>query len=340
MEEKMFRGVIFDMKGVIIKSEPQMQEKSQKYCPYPVDTKGYQEVYGIKNLIKSLFQNGIELAIASSSPESEICAVVERLGIAKYFTKLVSGETVQNPKPAPDIFEKALEEMELNSEECIVMEDSGDGIKAGVAAGMPVIGFYNPDSGNQDLSQAAMVVEGLEEVDYQFVKRVYQRVHKLPWRIVCTSRCIVRESIPEDYEAVSSIYNMEGKEYLDFVESYEQFCHYIVNRYPFYEYGMWTVLDKDSGMVIGRVGLEEREVEGEVYTELGYMIHYLYRRKGIGFEVCQAVLEYAKNILYIEQIYLFVHPQNTASKKLAEKLGFVKEESETGQGWERWRKLY
>lgn len=180
MEEKMFRGVIFDMDGVIINSEAQIKEKLQEYPQYLIDTKGYQEVPGIKNLIKSLYQNGIRLAITSSAPELEISAVIETLGIAKYFTKLVSGKTVSNSKPAPDIYKKALAELELNSEECIVIEDSGNGIKAGIAAGMPVIGFYNPDCGNQDLSQASMVVEGFEEVDYQFVKRVYERAHKLP----------------------------------------------------------------------------------------------------------------------------------------------------------------
>lgn len=120
------------------------------------------------------------------------------------------------------------------------------------------------------------------------------------------------------------------------MESYEQFCQYIVHRYPFYGYGMWTILDKSTGMVIGRAGLEEREVDGEIYTELGYMIHYLYRRKGIAFEVCQAILEYAKNALYLEKIHLFVHPDNTASKRLAEKLGFVKEEIDATKTYERW----
>lgn len=120
------------------------------------------------------------------------------------------------------------------------------------------------------------------------------------------------------------------------MESYEQFCYYIVNRYPFYDYGMWTILDKSTGMVIGRAGLEEREVDGEVYTELGYMIHHLYRRKGIAFEVCQAILEYAKTILYLEEIHLFVHVGNTASKRLAQKLGFVKEEIDATKTYERW----
>lgn len=223
-----FRGVIFDMDGVIINSEPQhyeayvmlceqygkvfpyeeykqfigsthakvceymmehmniplpedeMQKILRKNRQYLIDTKGYEEVKGIREFIKSLYDNNITLAIASSSPEKEIKAVVETLGIDKYFTKLVSGESVAHPKPAPDVFLKAVEALGLTTEECIVIEDSGNGIKAAVAAKMPVIGFYNPDSGNQDLSQAAIVVEGFEEVDYTFAKQVYERAHHLP----------------------------------------------------------------------------------------------------------------------------------------------------------------
>lgn len=224
----MLKGVIFDMDGVIINSEPQhyeayvmfckdygvefpydeykgfigsthakvcqymkehfqipvtedkMQEKLREYREYLIETKGYEEIAGIKELIKDLHQNGMKLAIASSSPEKEIQKVVETLGIALYFTKLVSGETVEHPKPAPDVFLKAMRELELSQDECIIIEDSGNGVKAAKAAGIPAIGFYNPDSGEQDLSQASIVVEGFEEVDYDFVEKTYQRAHSIP----------------------------------------------------------------------------------------------------------------------------------------------------------------
>lgn len=228
LDSKMLKGVIFDMDGVIINSEPQhyeayvmlckdygvelpyeiykgfiggthatvceylkkdlgiplpeeeMQEILRKNRQYLIDTKGYEEIPGIRELIQSLHSHGIRLAIASSSPEKEIQAVVESLGIEKYFEKLVSGETVEHPKPAPDVFLKAVKALDLSVDECIIIEDSGNGVKASVAAGVPVIGFYNPDSGNQDLSKANIVVEGFEEIDFDFVEKVYQRAYKIP----------------------------------------------------------------------------------------------------------------------------------------------------------------
>lgn len=129
----------------------------------------------------------------------------------------------------------------------------------------------------------------------------------------------------------------------DYETEKEKLSTYIENRYPFYGYGMWTVVDKETGKVIGRAGIEERTIDEEDTTELGYMLHYLYRRNGIGFEICQGILEYAKNILYIEEIHGYTHKDNKASKKLLEKLGFQVQ----GEIRERdmileqyWRKLY
>lgn len=133
----------------------------------------------------------------------------------------------------------------------------------------------------------------------------------------------MRESIAQDYESFSSIYSMEGMEYVEPLESYEQFLSYLVNRYPFYGYGMWTITEKETGRVIGRAGLEEREVEGSVYTELGYLLSEGMRGRGIAYQVGKAILDYAKEVLYIEEIHVFIHPKNTPSKKLAEKLGFL-----------------
>ena len=133
----------------------------------------------------------------------------------------------------------------------------------------------------------------------------------------------------EDLEEFYDLYNSPGMEYIESLDDYkteqEKLWSYIHNRYPFYGYGMWTVLDKATGKVIGRAGIEERTVGEQDMTELGYMLHYIYRRNGIGFEICQAILEYAKTTLYIEEIHAYTHKENQASQKLLEKLGFYSE---------------
>lgn len=157
-----------------------IREKIRENIAYLIKTEGYEEIKGIKSLIQDLHRNHYKLAVASSSPQKEIQAVVDFLGIQDCFEKLISGESVTHPKPSPEIFEKAMKELGVTKDECVIIEDSSNGVNAGCSAGVPVLGFYNPDSGNQDLSRAVMVVEGFEEVDADFIKKVYQRAHKLP----------------------------------------------------------------------------------------------------------------------------------------------------------------
>ncbi|MBQ2801568.1 MAG: GNAT family N-acetyltransferase [Lachnospiraceae bacterium] len=130
----------------------------------------------------------------------------------------------------------------------------------------------------------------------------------------------------EDLEEFYKLYGSPGMEFIEPLADYEteqeKLWSYIHNRYPFYGYGMWTVLDKTTGKVIGRAGIEERTIGERDMTELGYMLHYSYRRNGIGFEICQAILEYAKTTLYIEEIHAYTHRGNEASQRLLKKLGF------------------
>ena len=79
------------------------------------------------------------------------------------YTVIVSGEQVENPKPAPDTFLAVSEKLGIAPEECVVIEDSENGSRAARAAGMYCLGFDNPNSGNQDLSAA-------DEIFYPFTE--------------------------------------------------------------------------------------------------------------------------------------------------------------------------
>ena len=120
---------------------------------------------GIKNLLENLAAKNIPMAIASSSSPQLIREFIKRLEIEKYFTALVSGHEVKQSKPAPDIYLKAAELVKIAPAECVVLEDSRNGILAGKAAGMYCIGFRSPHSGNQDFSKADVIVNKISEID-------------------------------------------------------------------------------------------------------------------------------------------------------------------------------
>lgn len=131
-----------------------VEEEKQKI----IQRDGYRPIDGIIPLIHTLYQKGLRLAIASSSSISNIQAVADALEISEYFEIMISGSMVKNPKPAPDIFLKAVNLLNTLPQECVVIEDSHFGVQAAKTAGIRCIGFVNPHSGNQDLSKADLQV--------------------------------------------------------------------------------------------------------------------------------------------------------------------------------------
>lgn len=124
-------------------------------------------IEGIRELIRSLKQHGVKIAIASSSPMSFIQEVVQKFGIAQEFDLIMSGEEVERGKPAPDIYLEAARRLVAQPDQCIVLEDSGNGVAAAKSAGMKCIGFMNPNSGHQDLSQADFNVTSIRDIGVQ-----------------------------------------------------------------------------------------------------------------------------------------------------------------------------
>ena len=110
----------------------------------------------MKSMFKRLFHLSL---VASSSSKSTIHLIIEKLRLSTYFQFLVSGTEVANGKPHPDIFLKAAQLHNVSPENCIVIEDSQNGIMGAKRAGMTCVGFRNPGSGQQDLSEADIVID-------------------------------------------------------------------------------------------------------------------------------------------------------------------------------------
>lgn len=98
---------------------------------------------GVREILHFLKEKGIPAAVASSSSTEQIEANLRKSGIRDTFASVVSGTEVKAGKPAPDIFLCAAERIGCRPEECVVFEDSENGIRAGHAAGC--ITFMIPD---------------------------------------------------------------------------------------------------------------------------------------------------------------------------------------------------
>lgn len=97
------------------------------------------EKAGMRQILNYFQENGVKMAVASSSAPEVIASNLGRLDVLKYFTAVVSGHQVAKGKPAPDIFLLAAQKLELAPKDCYVFEDSGNGIRAGAAAGCRTI---------------------------------------------------------------------------------------------------------------------------------------------------------------------------------------------------------
>ena len=93
----------------------------------------------IVTLLQWIRRQGLKAAVASSTRSDIVERYLEGAGIRKYFSVIVGGEMVERSKPEPDIFLKAAHLCGLKPEQAVVLEDSEHGVRAAVAAGIPVI---------------------------------------------------------------------------------------------------------------------------------------------------------------------------------------------------------
>ncbi|MBW6410645.1 HAD family hydrolase [Clostridium weizhouense] len=147
-----------------------IKDKSLKICPK--DTVNYHKQYvmkhmeglelvpikNVKEFINDIKEKNIKIALASSSTKALINLILNKLEIRNLFDVIVSGEEVKQSKPNPEIFLKAAKFLNVDPSDCIVIEDSSNGVRAAKKAGMKCIGFLNPGSGNQCLEEADIII--------------------------------------------------------------------------------------------------------------------------------------------------------------------------------------
>ena len=214
------KGVIFDMDGVIIDSEPihiKLERELLEECGGDYSKITHADFMGttdaemwgtfkeqfkielsvgelinikrerfIENLgqiplvdnvlafMASLQSIGCKLGLASSNNESAVEAVKNKFGLEKYINVFINGEAVTKGKPHPEIFLTAAKQMGLKPEDCLVIEDTKNGVLAAKAAGMKCVGFQNKNSGEQDLSEADLIVSSYKELTIEELKDLFK----------------------------------------------------------------------------------------------------------------------------------------------------------------------
>lgn len=115
------------------------------------------------NLLKKLKTGNCRIALASSSSRNVIKKTLSTFALEKYFEYTISSDDVENGKPFPDVFLLAAQCLKINPQNCIVIEDSVNGVKAGKAAGMTVIAVPNAFTESFNFSEADYILKSLDE---------------------------------------------------------------------------------------------------------------------------------------------------------------------------------
>jgi HAD superfamily hydrolase (TIGR01509 family) len=126
---------------------------------------------GVKRLLKEAREQGIRLAIATtSSPENVTTLLEQNLGAEspEWFDVIAAGDIVPQKKPAPDIYFHVLEALNLPAQACVAIEDSQQGLTAAALAGIPTIVTVNSYTKHHHFQEASLVISHLGEPDHPF----------------------------------------------------------------------------------------------------------------------------------------------------------------------------
>ncbi len=123
---------------------------------------------GVERLLQEARARGLRLAIATTTTPENVTALLEHtLGRESidWFEVIAAGDIVPAKKPAPDIYDYALEHMQLDADSCLAFEDSGNGILSSGAAGLATIVTVNGYTTEHDFSDAILVLDHMGDED-------------------------------------------------------------------------------------------------------------------------------------------------------------------------------
>lgn len=121
---------------------------------------------GIARIVHEAHDAGWRLAVASTSAEASVRAVLEHVvgaDAAAWFA-VFAGDVVPRKKPAPDVYELAVRELDVTAGDCIVVEDSANGLRAAVGAGLCTVVTVSSYTTDEDFTGAALVVDSLGDM--------------------------------------------------------------------------------------------------------------------------------------------------------------------------------
>lgn len=137
---------------------------------------------GVTRIIGEALDAGWTLAVASTSAEPSVRAVLEHVAPerAGEFAAVLAGDVVPRKKPAPDVYELALERLGASPQEALVVEDSRNGLEAATGAGLRCVVTVSGYTADEDFTEAVLVVSSLGDPDGEHTRVLANRSRAAP----------------------------------------------------------------------------------------------------------------------------------------------------------------
>jgi HAD superfamily hydrolase (TIGR01509 family) len=129
-------------------------------------------VPGLVPLLEELKRKEFLLALASSSPLRVINFVLDKFSLGEFFSVVVSGDSVELGKPHPDIYLHTTKKLGVPPEECLVIEDSINGVKSAKKAGMTCIAIPDKRLNQEEFQTADLIIDSLDKISAQVIKNL------------------------------------------------------------------------------------------------------------------------------------------------------------------------
>ena len=223
-------------------------------------------------------------------------------------------------------------------EETLFVTDSAEILAALREQGKNAAAYLHGGNPGESFPGADYLIQEPGWIDADSWNKIYQRLSGYPWFILETDRCLVREFVPEDLDAIYDLYDEEALRWLqppseDRGREQEILKAYISRIYGLYGYGHWAILYKETGQLIGRTGFSAPTAADSLGEDacFGYLTAGPFRRQGLTLEVCRALLGYGFTMLGFETVSAGAARENTASLAMLERLGFRARAERQGQ---------
>ena len=242
----------------------------------------------------------------------------------------ISTDSIAKPNIVPETrsIYFAMKNAEYKYQDGLIITSAANFNESLLASGLTTV-VYDKNLGSGLPYGIDLIVESFEDIDTDFLIRLFKHKNKIPCLIAETKRTVIRELCDEDIDEVVKISREEH--ILKFVEDgrvpeeeqKEKFLAYIDNIYRFYDYGIWGIFDRADCSLIGLISLDLLTSTDEARYDMGFFIRRERLGQGFAKEAIEMVVNYAKNKLSASELIAVTDCENVPARTLLEKCGFT-----------------